>query len=140
MLTVSANRSSSRQLLTQLSKRMSSLAFINHKQGIGFAEINLKSEPLNLYGKSPALSRPFFTIQTGSAMVNLAHGWGNSPGLFSGKYLTPFLRGSVHREVSAFFPFLLRKDSNPFFEVERINKILTHPLQVTEYYSREGIR
>jgi hypothetical protein len=108
------------------------MAFINRENGVGFANIMLAYENSNRYGQTPSETQPYFYVQNGPWIY-----W-SRPNVypFGGLNFTrmmPVRSGSFYFEKNAWVPFRLAKGDAPFKNIERLQKLLTHPLLVREW-------
>ena len=108
------------------------MAFISRRQGVGFAAISLAYENTNLYGDPVSLAQPYIYVQNGPWIY-----WSRPlvyP--FGGQNLTRVMRarkGSLYLEEIAWVPFRLKEGGDPFEDIKRLKKQLTHPLEVREW-------
>jgi hypothetical protein len=112
------------------------MAFINREKGVGFANIMLAHENGNRYGQPPSETQPYFYVQNGPWIY-----WAR-PNVypFGGLNFTrmmPVRAGSFYYEKNAWVPFRLAKGAEPFKEIERTQKLLTHPLIVHEWMATD---
>gem|GEM_PF-422457 len=112
------------------------MAFINREQGVGFANIMLACENGNRYGQPPSETQPYFYVQNGPWIY-----WAR-PNVypFGGLNFTrmmPVRAGSFYYEKNAWVPFRLAKGDEPFRDLERTQKLLTHPLLVHEWMATD---
>ena len=112
------------------------MAFINRDKGVGFANIMLAHENGNRYGQPPSETQPYFYVQNGPWIY-----WAR-PNVypFGGLNFTrmmPVRAGSFYFEKNAWVPFRLAKGDEPFRELERTQKLLTHPLLVHEWMATD---
>lgn len=113
------------------------MAFINREKGVGFANIMLAFENGNRYGQPPSETQPYFYVQNGPWIY-----WAR-PNVypFGGLNFTrmmPVRAGSFYYEKNAWLPFRLAKGGEPFKELERTQKLLTHPLLVHEWMATDN--
>jgi hypothetical protein len=112
------------------------MAFINREKGVGFANIMLAHENGNRYGQPPSETQPYFYVQNGPWIY-----WAR-PNVypFGGLNFTrmmPVRAGSFYYEKNAWVPFRLAKGDEPFKDLERTQKLLTHPLLVHEWMATD---
>jgi len=113
------------------------MAFINRERGVGFANIMLACENGNRYGQPPSETQPYFYVQNGPWIY-----WSRPivyP--FGGLNFTrmmPVRAGSFYFEKNAWLPFRLGKGDEPFKDLERLQKQLTHPLFVHEWMATDA--
>lgn len=112
------------------------MAFINRERGVGFANIVLAYENGNRYGQPPSETQPYFYVQNGPWIY-----W-SRPNVypFGGLNFTrmmPVRAGSFYYEKNAWVPFRLATGDEPFKELERLHKQLTHPLFVHEWMATD---
>ena len=113
------------------------MAFINRAQGVGFANILLAYENGNRYGQPPSETQPYFYVQNGPWIY-----WAR-PNVypFGGLNFTrmmPVRAGSFYYEKNAWLAFRLAKGDEPFKDLERTQKLLTHPLVVHEWMATDA--
>ena len=112
------------------------MAFINREKGVGFANIMLAFENGNRFGQPASETQPYFYVQNGPWIY-----WAR-PNVypFGGLNFTrmmPVRAGSFYFEKNAWVPFRLAKGDEPFKEIERTQKLLTHPLLVHEWMATD---
>ena len=108
------------------------MAFINREQRVGFAQITLALEAGNRYGQPPSLAQPYFYVQNGPWIYwarPLVYPFGG----LNFTRMMPVRAGSFYLERSAWVPFRFAEGDDPFAEIERLQKQLTHPLEVNEW-------
>jgi hypothetical protein len=108
------------------------MAFVNREKGVGFASIMLAYDNGNRFGQPPSETQPYFYVQNGPWIY-----WAR-PNVypFGGLNFTrmmPVRAGSFYYEKNAWVPFRLAKGEAPFTEIERLQKLLTHPLLAQEW-------
>jgi len=113
------------------------MAFINRERGVGFANIVLAYENGNRYGQPPSETQPYFYVQNGPWIY-----WAR-PNVypFGGLNFTrmmPVRAGSFYFEKNAWVPFRLAKGDEPFKDLERLQKMLAHPLFVHEWMATDA--
>ena len=111
-------------------------ALINREKGVGFACINLAYENGNRYGQPPSETQPYFYVQNGPWIYvarPLVYPFGGS----NFTRMMPVRAGSFYAEKTAWLPFRLAKDNEPFQEVAQTQKMLTHPLLVHEWMATD---
>ena len=112
------------------------MAFINREKGVGFANIMLACENGNRFGQPPSETQPYFYVQNGPWIY-----WAR-PNVypFGGQNFTrmmPVRAGSFYYEKNAWVAFRLAKGDEPFKDLERTQKLLTHPLLVREWMTTD---
>lgn len=112
------------------------MAFINREKGVGFANIMLAHENGNRYGQPPSETQPYFYVQNGPWIY-----WAR-PNVypFGGQNFTrmmPVRAGSFYYEKNAWVAFRLAQGDEPFKEIERTQRLLTHPLLVHEWMATD---
>ncbi len=108
------------------------MAFVSREHGVGFASIALAYENTNRYGDPASEAQPYIYVQVGPWIY-----WSRAMVYpFGGQNLTRVMRarkGSIYLEENAWVPFRLAEGDDPFAEIERLTKQLTHPLEVSEW-------
>jgi hypothetical protein len=112
------------------------MAFINRERGVGFANIVLAQENGNRYGQPPSETQPYFYVQNGP-WIYWARPHVYPFGGLNFTRMMPVRAGSFYYEKNAWVPFRLAKGEEPFRDLERTQKLLTHPLLVHEWMATD---
>jgi hypothetical protein len=112
------------------------MAFINRERGVGFAAITLAYENGNRYGQPPSETQPYFYVENGP-WIYWARPIVYPFGGLNFTRMMPVRAGSFYYERNAWVPFRLAQGDEPFQEIERLKKLLTHPLLVHEWMATD---
>lgn len=108
------------------------MAFVSREKKVGFASILLDYRNTNVYGDPASEAQPYIYVQNGPWIY-----WSRAMVYpFGSPNLTRLMRvrkGSLYIEKSAYLPFRLADGDEPFKDVERACRQLTHPLLVHEW-------
>lgn len=108
------------------------MAFINRKEKVGFAGINIASENGNLYGAPPSLAQPYIYVANGP-WIYWSRAFVYPFGDHALTRMMPVRKGSFYIERNAYLPFKFNDGDDPFAEVKKMTARLKNPLKVRHW-------
>lgn len=112
------------------------MALINREKKVGFANIVLEYVNGNRYGQPPSEAQPYFYVQNGPWVY-----WSRPivyP--FGGMNFTrmmPVRAGAYYHDSNAWVAFTFADGDDPFADIKKLQKRLTHPLHVHEWMATD---
>jgi hypothetical protein len=113
------------------------MAFINRDIQVGFASILLQYANTNLFGDPVNETQPYIYVQNGP-WIYWSRGLVYPFGGLNFTRMMPVRAGSLFLEKNAWVPFRFASGSDPFAEIETLQKELTHPLLKHEWMGTDA--